>query len=210
MRFGKVEIFVSTVTDGNMSEKWGEIEIVTKKRNKFLEKNKIKFEDCAKMSLLSGTNINEVNKIDMGKWIEADGVITSENNLPIWLLVGDCFPVVFWNESEMGVAHVGWRGMEGNLIKKMVEKMGKNLQVWIGPGIRDKDYWWEDSLKTRKIRLDKYILQQLIDCGVKNIIDCGIDTVADLNYFSHHRTRSTHEVEGRFAIAARYCADSSR
>jgi copper oxidase (laccase) domain-containing protein len=212
MKFDNVEILVSTVKDGNMSEKWGEKEEVTKNRNNFLEKYGIRFEDCIKMSLLSGTEINEVTGADKNKWIEGDGIITTEKNLPIWLVVADCFPVVFWNDKYLGIVHIGWRGMEGKLINKMIARMGNDLKVWIGPGIRDKEYWWKNKDEVKKSDLVKYIRNQILESGIKeeNIIDSGIDVVSDLNYFSHHRVRQTGEVEGRFAIAVRYCADSSR
>lgn len=235
--FFELLIAVSTAGDGNMSENWGKTSEVSKNRDKFLGKSGIKFEDCVKASLLSKSDTRVVGNKDRGMWIEADGLITCEPNLTLWMVVGDCFPVVFYDPKLkiLGLAHLGYGGINSGLINRIAQNFRRfgsspqNVYLFIGPGIRKESYvrsrdrieqinnpLWRDFLIDRNgmsgVDLVGFMKRQLTDCGIdlSNVDDCGIDTGKDKNYFSHYRSQRTGEEEGRFAIACRYWADSSR
>jgi polyphenol oxidase len=90
----------------------------------------------------------EIIKVDcsnrqplMGK---ADGLITSETNIFLFLRFGDCTPLLFFDpvRKAVGLAHAGWRGTmqnaAGATIKAMVERLGcrpQDIIAVIGPAI---------------------------------------------------------------------------
>lgn len=222
---------VSTVADGNMSFLWGEKSEVEKNREKFFEKIGINGADCVYTSLVHGNDVLMAGEKDKGKKLEADGFITLEKGVGIFLMTGDCLPVVFCDDEKgiLGIAHLGWRGVDkelaGVMVKKLVE-LGSNvrdLHIWIGPGVRKETYWkydrgvpeflksvevekWKRFLEDKpdgQLALDLvgYVMQQLIEEGVlkENIKVSEIDTVADRNYFSQFRSDKLGEPQGRFA-----------
>lgn len=139
---------VSNVSDGNMALKWGEEKEVWRNRKKFLAKNGISIKDCVFTSLVHGTEIKMVSSRDKEKTLEADGFITSDKRVAIWITTGDCLPIVFFDAKKkiLGLAHLGWRGVDKGLVGKMVKKLvdlnvdqGK-VKVWIGPGVRKETY----------------------------------------------------------------------
>lgn len=139
---------ISNVSDGNMALKWGEEKEVWRNREKFLSKNGIAIKDCVFTSLVHGTEIKMVDSHDKGKTLEADGFITLDKGVAIWITTGDCLPVVFFDSQKniLGLAHLGWRGVDKGLAGKMVKKLIDlnvdpiNTQVWIGPGVRKETY----------------------------------------------------------------------
>ncbi len=224
---GKLIWGVSNMQDGNMSENWGRFEEVEENRIKFVNKLGINWKDVVLGSLLSGAEINEVKKHDKGVYFEGDGLITRAAGLGLWMVVGDCFPVIMY-EPEMKIlalVHLGYKGIDLKLAEKMIAKMAEaggnvdNIQVWIGPGARKDSYIWEpdevvqrrmpdwqEFLETRQGRmhvdLAGYLKKQLVISGIKktNIEDSGIDTISDKRYFSHYRSKRTGEPEGRFGV----------
>jgi len=139
---------VSTIADGNMSLKWGEQEEVQRNRKKFLNKIGIKQADCVFTNLVHGDEILNLSSANKEKTLEADGFITIEEGLAIFMLTGDCLPVVYFDSHKkiLGLAHLGWRGTDKRLAGKMVDnlvELGVNpheLKVWIGPGARKDSY----------------------------------------------------------------------
>lgn len=222
---------VSTVADGNMSLKWGERADVEKNRKKFLERNGLTLGDCVFTSLVHGVDVAIVGERDREKIVEADGLITGDKHVALWMMTGDCLPVVFYEPSKniLGLAHLGWRGVDKNLAQIMVKRLvelgceSEKTKVWIGPGVRKETYWkygegidsfkqsvnikrWESFLESKskgELALDLvgFVKQQLVEEGVpiENIEVSAIDTVKDRNYFSQYRSVRNNEPEGRFA-----------
>ena len=48
--------------------------------------------------------------------LEADACVTTDPSVACTIMVADCLPVLFWNESgtAVGAAHAGWRGFVGD------------------------------------------------------------------------------------------------
>ena len=48
--------------------------------------------------------------------LEADACVTTDPSVACVMMVADCLPVLFWNESgtAVGAAHAGWRGFVGD------------------------------------------------------------------------------------------------
>lgn len=224
MDFHDIKIYVSKVSDGNMSVNWGPEEEVIKNRKIFLQKNRIKYEDCVWASLKSGTEVQEVSKVQRGKYVVGDALITSENNLALAMVTGDCLPVTFYDSKNkiIGLAHLGWRGVEGKLALKVIKRLSDEVKIFIGPGVRQETYIkygeklkyfkdqinsgeWNDFLIEKAegkfgVDLVGLVKRQLMSVGVKqgNIEVSGVDTIKDIEYFSHYRSGMTGEKEGRF------------
>jgi polyphenol oxidase len=75
---------------------------------------------------------------------EADATFTYQKNTVCVVQTADCLPVVFARKdgTAVGVVHAGRRGIEIELLEKMVHQLGNptELLVWIGPGIAAESY----------------------------------------------------------------------
>ena len=58
---------------------------------------------------------------------EGDGLITQLTGVPIYLLVADCLPVLFYDpvHKAAGLAHAGWRGTVSHVAAKTLLAMGE-------------------------------------------------------------------------------------
>lgn len=74
---------------------------------------------------------------------KTDGLITSKNNLALFIKTADCYPVLITEKKKsfIAVLHVGWRGLYKGIIESFFDiiKFGRikpqNLIVSVGPGI---------------------------------------------------------------------------
>ncbi len=78
------------------------------------------------------------------RFVEADGLITTEKNLAILIFFADCVPVLIADKKQkiMAAVHSGWKGTQKNIVGKAVEKLisehqcdPKDLLCAIGPCI---------------------------------------------------------------------------
>lgn len=144
-----------------------------------------------------------------------DGLMTSDAETPLSILVADCIPLYFAtsNGEAIALAHAGWRGTLKAIAKKTVERMQQeysvkpeDIQVWIGPGISydhfevGEDTWayfmdgwcqYHDCFdtKSRCIDLKGLNVYQLIEAGVPedNIDESEECTVGDERFYSYRR-----------------------
>ncbi len=143
-----VKIAISTKEDGNMSVNWGEERDVWANRERFLEKNGISRSECVWTSLLGGGDVRMVGRNEVGTMVEADGFITDSPNIALFMVTGDCLPTVIYAPDKrlVGLAHLGFRGVDKKLVMKMVYKMRESgadsaaMEVFIGPGVRKETY----------------------------------------------------------------------
>ncbi|MEQ6028962.1 peptidoglycan editing factor PgeF [Staphylococcus saccharolyticus] len=94
-----------------------------------------------------------------------DGIYTYESNILLTMCYADCVPVYFYSEKHgyVGLAHAGWRGTYGQIVKKILEKVNfdfNDLQVVIGPATSS-SYEINDDIKSKfeqlTIDTSKYI-----------------------------------------------------
>ncbi len=80
--------------------------------------------------------------------LEADACVTISQDVACVMMVADCLPVLFWNESgsAVGAAHAGWRGFVGdvnrggtvNILQVTLDKLkalsmlGEPIHAWLG------------------------------------------------------------------------------
>jgi polyphenol oxidase len=76
--------------------------------------------------------------------LEADACVTTDPSVACVMMVADCLPVLFWNESgsAVGAAHAGWRGFVGNgsvnILQATLDKLrglsmpAEPIHAWLG------------------------------------------------------------------------------
>lgn len=234
-KFNSLVCGISEKKDGNMSFRHGEKTEVLKNRKNFLDQLEIDPDACVNMSLDHSSEVAVVQSGHKGKGmkgkggISADALVTNEKNLFLFLLTADCLPIIFYDPERevVSLCHVGWRGVEVRIIKKVIETFtGKyeskpgNIIAAMGPAVYKESYkfpspfqrelpGWENFLKSSPdglISVDfvGYARKQMIEVGISegNIEESGIDTARSHNFFSHYRSARTGEPEGRFATVA--------
>ena len=183
-----------------------------------------------KIYLLNQIHSNKFVYIDKNfkikKKINADAVITNQENFPIAILTADCVPLLLYDNKKNIIAaiHAGWKGAFKNIIYKVIKFMlrkgckKKNITVAIGPCISQKNYNVRDDLKMKFIKKDKknkvffkkrkkliyfnlpeYVKYQLKSCGITRVDLLKIDTFDKKNnYFSARRSlKLKHDDYGR-------------
>lgn len=191
---------------------------------------------CSHLRLLHGERVVEVGQQKTGKGLSlvtADALLTVSNpeQQLLSLVVGDCFPLVFFDQKTENFAliHAGRKSLSLGIVAKTVSKLlalpavkVANLRVWLGPGIRKESYWipiepeqrvlpdWQDFIQRQEgswqIDLPGFIIWQLLELGLgrEQILDSGLDTYQlQEQFFSHRRAMEGEDQEdGRFLLAA--------
>ncbi len=140
----------------------------------------------------------------------ADGLVTTA---PIALGVfgADCPGLCVATPSAIGIAHCGWRGTAGGIVRALVEAIASaaphdprdSWRALIGPGIAGRDYEvdapvlgarsWPPQALTREggeralLDLAEAIAQDCAALGVGRVQRCGINTRRDGRLHSHRR-----------------------
>jgi YfiH family protein len=75
---------------------------------------------------------------------EADGLITSDRNVPLFIFTADCVPILLYDpvRGAVGAVHAGWRGtvsdIAGAAVRRMADQLGcrtADIRAAIGPSI---------------------------------------------------------------------------
>ena len=168
-----------------------------------------------------GTTIRKVVSADRGAGAlmaedslpAADGLITTEPNLPLAIMVADCACLLVSDREgqAVGAFHAGWRGTLENMPGKLVSSFQQDfnvaahdLVVWITPLIcRDcfevgeevwelfRERWGTRFVRTQPLRIDLpgLLFHQTIDAGVSRdrVEMAGLCTLEETSLFSHRR-----------------------
>ncbi len=102
-------------------------------------------EHTVSCQLVHGADILTVDKANRQQVLgQADGLITREPDIYLFMRFGDCTPLIFFDplQNAIGLTHAGWRGTiknaAGATVEAMVERLGcqpKNIMSVIGPAI---------------------------------------------------------------------------
>jgi len=192
-------------------------------RKKFFSVLKLNYKNIVTLKQIHSNIVVNIEKTDKGKGAlnyeesvaEADGMVTSEKNIPLVIFTADCIPIFFFETKNkiIGIAHAGWKGSLNNIvseiIKKIVEKNGKpeNIIAILGPGIKKCCYEIKNDLlslfdekyitnSNNKFYLDLYKLNidNLINSGVlqQNIYETDFCTSCNVNLcFSYRKEGET-------------------
>ncbi len=65
---------------------------------------------------------------------ECDALVTENKKVALGIRTADCAPICFADGRQVGIAHVGWRGLCLGLIEKMLAEFDlTKLEVYVGP-----------------------------------------------------------------------------
>ena len=164
--------------------------------------------------------IEEINKKNLNKETEADGLITSDFSIALGVLTADCSPIFIFdkNKSFICCLHIGWKGCLMDIVKnsmKLIYKYNQNIDdiiIIIGPSLAKENFDVSINFKDDFIKLnpnykkffskknrnkDLFDMRGLINfqfkiLGVKNIFNINKNTYLNNELFYSHR-RATHE-----------------
>jgi len=238
LKFPKLFHAFSTKSEGNMSYFFNGNECdkdqVLENRNKFLAKFDIDINSCIALwvehsdkILVADRKSAGISMKDKKYAIRADGLITNQKGLYLFLLIADCLPIILYDpvRGAIGLVHAGWLGVDLEIAKKGVMEMQEkyrcnpsDMVVGIGPcahkesfikenpSQKDDPRWQPFMQKTEgelyKVDLVGFTKKQLLDAGVqdKNLFISNVDTAKDKRFFSHTREKDLPiERQGRFA-----------
>lgn len=153
--------YVTTRTDGHNAGNVGlhvgdDRERVVENRRSFFQQADLSLEDSVWADQVHGTTVQVVDSSDKGKGAcryeeaipETDGLLTTENGLPLALVFADCVPLFFCAKKHgvIGVAHAGWKGTVGNIVQSMINAFADRgidsteVEMLVGPAISGDDY----------------------------------------------------------------------
>ena len=176
-----------------------------------------------KLILIKQTHSSKViriNERNLNQILEADGIITSLNNIVLGILTADCAPIFIYDDKNKFVCnlHSGWKGSLNNISQKAMKIFDKyqikrkNLTAIVGPCLGVLNYEVDKDFQKKFIKKDaKYskfflyknkkksyfnlralINYQLSELGLKKIHNINRDTYSNDNLFFSHR-RATHK-----------------
>ncbi len=101
-----------------------------------------------------------------GGQAEADALVSHDGMTPLAIMVADCLPVVFVDESTgaTAVAHAGRRGLLDGVLQNTVARLRRSaqaqsgacsptLRAWIGPSICGACYEVPEKLRRESVRI---------------------------------------------------------
>lgn len=221
----QVKYYFTTTKDGNIAYHVGDLkQNVDKNRQTLANKLNYKNEDLVYMNQTHGNNVQIVDK-NSPKLIEnCDGIITKEKNLPLMVMVADCIPILFYDETK-GVIAAVHAGRNSTFLKiaqitanKMINELfckAQNIKVIMGPSINSCCYEVSDELlnivktsfgeefcKNKNIDLHGINIMLLKELGIKDITVSKICTkCSDKAYFSFRKNPKTGRFSGIISLS---------
>ena len=199
-----------------------ERKIVFKNRELVLKELKLNKKKLIILNQTHSSKVIKINKNNLNKKNNADGMITSLENVVLGVLTADCAPIFIYDNKKKIICclHSGWKGTLSNISKNAIRLFDKHntkntdLVAIIGPCLGAKNYEVDKDFKKEFIKKDleydkffryknknKYFFNlrgvinfQLKNLGLKKIYNVNIDTYNNESLFFSHR-RSTHKGE---------------
>ena len=66
------------------------------------------------------THSNRITHAQKPGTYNSDGIFTSSKNLGLVVKTADCMPILLKDNNNIGVVHIGWRGVKNKIIKKII------------------------------------------------------------------------------------------
>ncbi|MBV1898404.1 MAG: peptidoglycan editing factor PgeF [Cycloclasticus sp.] len=167
------------------------------------------------LSQVHGTTIVELDQLQKGPCIEADGSICRSDAFVCTVMTADCLPVLLCTEDGSAVAavHVGWRGLLAGIIEQAVAQLAaaEKIMAWLGPAIGPACFEVGSEVKNafvnkslvmqqgfRQLNADHHLADlyalarmSLLQCGVKRIYGGEYCTYNQPDKFFSYRREPT-------------------
>jgi len=214
----------SFVSDGTMNDRANPTDpVIIANRETWLKSHGIRIEDAVRVKIVydepeqNYCRYREVTNADKGAGMydgdtsAADGLVTTEKGLALFLPIADCVGTTLYDE-ERGVlmlSHLGRHSLEQDggfhSVKYLHDTYGvepTNLRVWLSATVNKEAY---KIYKLDNVGMKEAVYEQLQRAGVKptQIVDCEDDTATDPRYYSQSEFLKGNKPEdGRFAVVA--------
>jgi len=136
--------------------------------------------------------------------LQCDGAWSDKPNHALFMTVGDCFPIVLWNEktSVFSLVHGGWRSLQRGILENAC-KLLSPTHAWIGFGLRSCCNTASDNAFAGNPTLAQYVTKERqgyrydLVSYIKDVLTSyNVDTVnlnictycTESDYFSHRRS----------------------
>ena len=118
------------------------------------------------MKQIHGTTIQYLNS--PRKNIICDGSYTDQQGVVCAVLSADCLPIMMCDRfgKKVGVLHVGWRGLDKDLIQKFIKRFKvepEDLCVWIGPSISPHNYIVREDVYSKLKKISTKVFKRIDD-----------------------------------------------
>lgn len=197
----------SNVSDGNLSLTKGDPNQALLNRKKILKKFGIKLRDLVEITPIHGNQVI-VSSDNKTKLFEADGIITNNLNLYLFLLTADCLPIGVYDPENNVIAlvHAGRISLEKGIVEQAIQKLihqfstnPKKLIIEFGPSIGPCCYkWdhisklplWKKYFKDGGLDIRQFALDKLTSLGINpnNIKLSRFCTYHTNKFYSHRKT----------------------
>lgn len=186
-------------------------------------------EQTVSCHLVHGAKVITVTKANQQRVMgQADGLITGEPDIFLFMRFGDCTPLIFFDPAQkaIGLTHAGWRGTmqnaAGATVQAMAARLGcrpKNIMAVIGPSIGpccyevgpdvmaaaanslvDSDKLFTSNGRPHHACFDMWAAnrRQLSMAGVEQIVQSNLCTACRTDEFFSHRAEKGRT--GRFGV----------
>lgn len=199
-----------------------EQKLVLKNRQLALKKLKLSQKKLILINQTHSSKVIRINTNNLNKKNNADGMITSLEDVALGILTADCAPIFIYDNKKKFICclHSGWKGTLNNISKNAIKLFDKynikstELVAIIGPCLGAKNYevdkeferkfikknleyskFFRNKNKTKSFFNLRGILKyQLKKLGLKKVHNIDLDTYNNKSLFFSHR-RSTHKGE---------------
>lgn len=196
--------------------------IVLKNRKLALKKLTLNKKNLILLNQTHSSKVIRITKNNLNKKNNADGMITSLDNIALGILTADCAPIFIYDIKNKFVCclHSGWKGAFKNISKNAIKHFNKyniksnDLIAIIGPCLGAKNYEVDKNFEKKFLNknnnyskffksknqyksffnLRGIINYQLTQLGIKKIHNIDRDTYKNEALFFSHR-RSTQKGE---------------
>lgn len=147
--------------------------------------------------------------------VEADGIVSTDKDVALAVLVGDCIPLLLSSSTVVGAIHIGRKGMQLNIAREAIAVMRSlgagEIQGLLGPSICANCYevsteMYEEISEqipasatddaSHHLNLQAGVISQLKELGVA-AINLGVCTRENEEYFSYRRSLENNTSQGR-------------
>lgn len=96
--------------------------------------------------IITITDKGALSSLKRGTNVEADGYITNLTDIALTIHTADCVPLIATDGNWIGACHVGWKGLEKNIIENFMDDLESKgvvkdrLLIYLGPSISVKNF----------------------------------------------------------------------